>query len=296
MVTKEYTVHLDQVFQGPMDLLLHLVREHEMEIHEIEISKVVDGYLAYLEGMEKLDLEIAGDFLVMAASLIAIKSRSLLPYEELDLEEELDPRDELIQRLLEYRKFRDAADYLAASYVERASRQPRGWFGDAEDDEPEREFDLGELTPWDLLATYSRLMRETLADRPHEVVTDPRPLRFYVNRVVDQLHEQKASTLSSLIRGLEGVPHREAVVGSFCALLELVRMELVHVNQGEGDSDIEIAVRSEVGDDIRARVGEVVLDEEQVEEPIPAPGEESGSSASSEPHPGENGSGEAPQG
>ena len=89
MVKPDYTVQLSRVFQGPLDLLLHLVREQEVDIVEIEISKILDGYHAYIENLERLDVEYAGDFLVMAATLMAIKSRSLLPAEEVDLDEEI---------------------------------------------------------------------------------------------------------------------------------------------------------------------------------------------------------------
>src|SRR5689334_239475 len=109
LVSSPFTIRLERVFQGPMDLLLHLVREQEVEIHEIEINTVVQGYLEYLKAMKDLDIELAGDFLVMAATLMSIKSRSLLPREEIDLEKELDPRDELIQRLIEYRRFKEAS-------------------------------------------------------------------------------------------------------------------------------------------------------------------------------------------
>ena len=105
-MTEAFTITLDQVFHGPMDLLLHLVREQEVEIHEIEISRVIGGYLEYLQAMRDLDIEVAGDFLVMAATLMSIKSRSLLPRDSVNLEEDLDPKDELIQRLIEYRRFR----------------------------------------------------------------------------------------------------------------------------------------------------------------------------------------------
>ena len=100
MVSADYTVRLAQLFEGPLDLLLHLVREQEVDIHEIEINRVIDGYLEYLKALEEIDVELAGDFLVMAATLMSIKSRSLLPGDEVNLEEELDPRDELIQRLI----------------------------------------------------------------------------------------------------------------------------------------------------------------------------------------------------
>ncbi len=96
----DFTIRLEKVFQGPMDLLLHLVRQQEVEIQEISISRVIEGYLAYLDALRELDIELAGEFLVMAATLMSIKSRSLLPREEVNLEDELDPRDELIQRLV----------------------------------------------------------------------------------------------------------------------------------------------------------------------------------------------------
>ena len=103
-----------------MDLLLHLVREQEVDIHEIEINRVIDGYLEYMRELENFDIELAAEFVLMAATLMAIKSRSLLPREEVDLEEELDPRDELIQRLIEYRRFKDAAQDLDERRAERA--------------------------------------------------------------------------------------------------------------------------------------------------------------------------------
>ena len=261
MVRNDYTVRLEQVFQGPMDLLLHLVREQEVEIHEIEISRILAGYVTYLESLDSLDIEYAGDFLVMAATLMAIKSRSLLPNEEIDLEEEIDPRDELIQRLLEYRRFKEAADELDAGRRERARQVHRGWRGET-GERPEREFDLGELGAWDLLATFSRLMRETLADRPHHVTGDPRPLRYYVDQVVARLRDTPEATLRKLLESFGRIPKREALIGSFCALLELVRLELVDVRQEEGGEDIAIVIRPEHAEDIEEVVRKTVLDEE----------------------------------
>ena len=118
-MSEDYTVQLDRIFEGPMDLLLHLVREQEVEIHEVEISTVVDGYLQYLDALGDLNIEVAGEFLVLAATLMSIKSRSLLPREEVEIEDELDPQDELIQRLLEYRRFKGAADDLEERFMRR---------------------------------------------------------------------------------------------------------------------------------------------------------------------------------
>jgi segregation and condensation protein A len=268
-VSGDHTVRLEQVFQGPMDLLLHLVREQEVEIHEIEIARIVDGYLAHLQTVETTDLEYAGDFLVMAATLMAIKSRSLLPHEELDLAEELDPKDELIQRLIEYRRFRGASEDLERRWRERALRFPRAWRGELSGEEPERELELGELTTWDLFAVYSRLMRETLADRPHRIVTDRRPLRYYVEELVRMLRANPQLDLGGVIGGFEGLPPREALIGSFCALLELVRLELVDVRQERHAGAIAIEMRAEHAGDIEEVVRASCLDDPM--HPLPEP-------------------------
>ncbi len=241
----DYTIHLEHVFQGPMDLLLHLVREQEVEIHEIEIARILQGYLAYLESLEQLDIEYAADFLAMAATLMAIKSRSLLSSDEIDIEQELDPRDELIQRLIEFRRFKCAADVLEEARALRERQHERGWHGELGEEAREHEFELGELTSFDLLAVYSRLMRETLADRPHRIAVDPRPLRFYVEQVVQHLKQAPRLTLRHLVGTFEEVEEREALVGSFCALLELVRLEVIDVEQREQRGDIEVRMKAE---------------------------------------------------
>jgi len=250
-LTDEFTVRLEQVFQGPLDLLLHLVREQEVEIHEVEISRVIEGYLTYLRQLQELDIEFAGEFLVMASTLMLIKSRSLFPREEVDIEDELDPRDELIQQLLEYRKFKEAAGDLDELRAERQRIHGRGSHGELDEHgEEEVELDLGELTVWDLLSTFSRLMRETAADRPHRVQTDPRPLRFYVESLVDAIRRRPEASLREIVTGIEGGTQREGLVGSFCALLEMVRMGLVTVEQGARDDDIAIRLRPEHADDL----------------------------------------------
>ncbi|NOT31306.1 MAG: segregation/condensation protein A [Planctomycetes bacterium] len=266
MVRPDYTIHLERVFQGPMDLLLHLVREQEVEIQEIQIARILRGYMAYLESLEALDIEYAADFLVMAATLMSIKSRSLLSADEIDLEKELDPRDGLIQRLIEFRRFKHAADVLEESRRLRERQFERGAHPELGEDRLEREFDLGELTAFDLLATFSRLMRETLADRPHQITVDGRPLRFYVEQMVQRL---KASPNLSLREIVKSFAHdsREALVGSFCALLELVRLEVVEVLQAEPRADIEIRVRAERVAELEDVVRQTRFDEE---EPVPA--------------------------
>jgi segregation and condensation protein A len=270
----DYTVYLEQVFRGPMDLLLHLVREQEVEIHEVEIHRVVQGYFEYLDALRELDIEVAGDFAVMAATLMAIKSRSLLPREEVDLEDELDPRDELIQRLLEYRRFKEASDTLAAGLETRQRLHGRGAFPELAEERaaaPEPELDLGELTTWDLLATFSRLMRETLANQPMHVAGDPRPMRFYVTTLARTIHRSGRLSLADMILSLDGEVTRESLVGSFCALLELIKMGVVTAAQPDHRGEIEVQISEAAEADL-----EVFLDGATYEDEIsPTPlGEE----------------------
>ena len=265
-----YTVRLERVFQGPLDLLLHLVREQEVEIHEIEISKVLSGYLEYLKALRDLDIELAGEFLVMAATLMSIKSRSLLPRESVDLEQELDPRDELIQRLIEYRRFKEASDDLGERYEVRALQHPRGGDG-FETDEKEPELELGELTAWDLLAAFSKLMRETLADRPHRVQVEHRPLRFYVQALAQRVRSNPRVTLRELMSAFDGPPTRESLIGSFCALLELVKLGVVGVEQAGRRDEIAVVFKQEHQSDLDGLLENSVFDDEApLETPTPA--------------------------
>ncbi|MDP6518483.1 MAG: segregation/condensation protein A [Planctomycetota bacterium] len=244
----EYRVYLSQVFSGPLDLLLHLVKEQEVEISEVKISEVVDGYLEYVKDLEELDLELAGEFLVLAATLMSIKSRSLLPSDEVDLEDDLDPQDELIQRLIEYQRFRGAADDLGERYQLRAAQHSRGYRFEARDAAGEPSLDLSEISAWDLLSTFSRLLRETRTNRPHRVASDPRPLRWYVANMASLLRNRGSLELTDLVAGIGSDLSRETLVGAFCALLELVHLGVASPRQDEVGRD-EIRVHYREGND-----------------------------------------------
>lgn len=271
-MTEEYTVFLERVFEGPMDLLLHLVREQEVEIQDVEIARVIDGYFEYLQHLEQLDIEVAGEFLVMAATLMSIKSRSLLPREEVELEDELDPQDELIQRLIEYRRFRGAADDLGDRFERRKQEHLRGFRGEARMHVPERELDMGELTAWDLLATFSRLMRETLANRTHTVAGDPRPLRWYVSQLAQAVRRKGRLRLEEALT-LDGEePTRAGMIGAFCALLELVKIGLVGAQQDGQGAPIELVLREDAGDDFESLIrSSRFMDEEDPDGEDPPP-------------------------
>ena len=243
---ERFTVSLERVFHGPMDLLLHLVREQEVEIQDIEISSVVEGYMEHLEHLKNLDIEVAGEFLVMAATLLSIKSRSLLPREEIDLADEFDPRDELVQRLIEYRHFKEASDNLDSARRARSRSHGRGSFDEVSQKvgEVEVTLDLGELTAWDLLATFSRLLRETLGDHPHEITRDPRPMRWFVRELASWLSTSEDTRLSVCVAAFcEGAPTKEAMVGAFCALLELIKLGVTTVEPAPGGDLTDPVVR-----------------------------------------------------
>ena len=250
-MSSEFTVRLEQVFQGPLDLLLHLVREQEVEIHEVEINRVIDGYLSYLKDLEQIDIELAGDFVLMAATLMAIKSRSLLPKEEVDLEAELDPRDELIQRLIEYRHFKSASRDLGERMHEHSRRFPFGHRQGLIDGEDEPTLDFSEVTEWDLLSQFSRLMRETMSNRSLVIESDDRPLRWYVERLVGWVKQKRVMTLRAVVEQslTAGEVSKPVMIGSFCALLELMKMGVVGVHQENPQAEITIRLREDVEGD-----------------------------------------------
>ncbi len=266
---REYTIHLDQVFQGPMDLLLHLVREQEVDIHDIELTPVIDGYLRYLRELEHIDIELASEFALMAATLMSIKSRSLLPREEIDLEAELDPRDELIQRLIEYRRFRQAADGLGQRFAARSR-----WFarGDFQPPTEAPELDVSELTSWNLLSEFSRLRRETSTQSALHIQADSRPLRFYLRQMVDWLGAQGEISLRDLVRRSAASQQRPQLVGSFCAILELVKLGAIKAWQPHRSADITLQLR----DESRARLDELLehvdaFEEDAAQDPTEEP-------------------------
>lgn len=239
--TEDFTVKLEEVFQGPLDLLLHLVKEQEVEIQDIRLADVAQSYMDHVRALKGLDIEMAGEYLVIAATLMAIKSRSLLPREEVELEDDLDPQDELIQRLIEYRRFKGASDDLEDRFHRRTLERSRGYRREVSDNEPERSYDLGEVTSWDLLATFSRLMRETLAGRPHTIKGDPRPLRWYVQSIGSAVRSRPdGASLRDLVEAMGDVPSREGLVGAFCALLELMKIGLISAQQGDQADDITL--------------------------------------------------------
>jgi len=224
-MSQEYRVQLD-IYQGPLDLLLYLIRTNEVDIRDIPMAQITEQYLKFMELFEALDLNVAGEFLVMASTLLEIKSRMLLPPEERQ-EEEVDPREELVRQLLEYKKFKDAAGLLA----EKARLQEER-FGRFPVERPAPKLDEGEYLQdveiWDVFSAFSRLMRETYAHLPEVTVTDEVPLSQYMDELLRRLGEAGGLTFEELFAPGTG---RQEVALMFVALLELTRQGKVGAEQ-----------------------------------------------------------------
>ncbi len=236
-----FTIHLDRVFRGPLDLLLQLVREKELEIHRVSLAEVCEAYCRFVQEMEQVNVDEAADYLVVAATLVAIKSRSLLPREEVEEAEDLfEPGEELIQQLLAYKELREVAEDLAGRWEARSRLLPAGgrWLGrwQREEDEEEEEWDLGEISVWDLLRIFRRLEAETGFNRPHRVRVERRPLRHYVQEVWQRLLESEVLSLGALLARQD--VHREDAANYLVALLELAKQRAVDLEQREPFGDI----------------------------------------------------------
>jgi segregation and condensation protein A len=216
------------LFEGPLDLLLHLIRENKVDIYDIPIALITRQYLQYIELMKELNLEVAGEFLVMAATLIHIKSRMLLPIEETaDTEEPEDPRYELVQRLLAYQAFKEAAlglrereeDWQHAHWRKPAPEEDLG--------EEEPELSLFDLHLFDLIQAFRRVLDRA----PEEVLSITREtltVKDKMSLVMDALESHEAVRFEDLF---EGDVVRSHFVVTFVALLELIRLGLAGVYQ-----------------------------------------------------------------
>ena len=218
------------LFEGPLDLLLHLIRENELEITELPIAEVASQYLEYLGVLRELHLDVASEYLVMAATLAWIKSRMLLPSDGEVEEEGLDPRAELIARLLEYQRFKEAAEELGRRpQLGRDVFAPPGAELDPVPD-AEREIEVGLI---ELVDALRRALREARAsDAVHEVVTEAVTVRERMVAVIDALEASEVVELDALLRDPTGRRASLAiVVATFLAILELARTAALRIYQ-----------------------------------------------------------------
>lgn len=224
-----YRVELP-VFSGPMDLLLHLVRQQEIDIHEISVARILGDYLRHVEVLRELDLQDIGDFVVMASTLMEIKSRELLPTEAVDFEAELDPKDDLIRRLLEYKRYRDLARQLETRADRRARQSPLAIAVPQHLDAAEDEdlLDLGEVQIWDLTAAFAKLLEEIGAGGTLSVEIEKRDVAFYTERLLAKFRAEREVTFAAVFERGEG---RYGLIGTLMALLEMMKQGFVRATQ-----------------------------------------------------------------
>jgi len=222
-----YQVRIEN-FEGPLDLLLHLIKKSEINIYDIPIHLIAQQYLTYIEAMGDLNLTVAGEFLVMAATLLQIKSKMLLPVDEVVADEEdgPDPREELVRRLLEYKKFKEAARQL--------DEQERLWreiYSRAQSPAVEMESDetmLDNVSLFDLVDALQGILNRNPGKKLMEILPDNLTVRERMNAILEMLEGQESVSFVELF---EPACHRLVIIVTFLALLELMRLRTARVFQ-----------------------------------------------------------------
>jgi segregation and condensation protein A len=238
-----FAVNLD-IFRGPLDLLLYLVRKHELEVADIPLARVIDQYLEYIAVLEQIDVDAVGDFLELASTLIEIKSRMVLPGDEEVSQELEDPRQELVRRLLEYKQYRDAA-----SMLEERGRARRDRFARLASDMPTRpvephEQPIQEVELWDLVSAFGRVLKAKLATRgPENIRYDDTPINVYMQRIDARLRQEGRVAFGAFF---EGSVHKSTLISMFLAVLQLMRYQHARAAQGDLFDEIWLEPGSEL--------------------------------------------------
>ena len=245
-VEEDFRVELN-IFRGPLDLLLYLVRKHELEVADIPIAEVLDQYLEFLDIMEQLSIDAVGDFLELASTLTEIKSRLVLPRVEEPEPEIEDPRDELVQRLLEYKQYRDAAMMLetrARGWGQRHRRQTN--------DLPPRKINMAQqpiqdVELWDLVSAMGRILKDIQVAPEETVIFDDTPIHVYMRQIHRRIVKEGRVALSQFFQmGM----HKTAIIGMFLSILELVRHHGVDAVQDNVGGDIWVTAGQRFRPDI----------------------------------------------
>lgn len=246
------TIQLPQ-FEGPLGLLLYLIRKEEMDIMDINIHEITSQYLEFMKIMKELDLDLAGEFIAMAATLIHIKSRMLLPqYDENgELQEVEDPRRELVQKLLEYQKYQEAARLLYERPLLGRDCWPRGQRESIAP--PEEEIEVEEQGLYSLIATYRKLLRSA-QNKIHQVAAKTQSIASRILEMRDRLVQGQRVAFQDLIDAFEN--RSRQILITFLSLLELGKLGFVNLYQAEAYSEIWIEARRPIESDVISRVEE----------------------------------------
>jgi len=241
-----YQVKID-AFEGPLDLLLHLINGLEIDIYDIPVAQITEQYLMYIKTMNELKLDVASEFLVMAATLLVIKSKMLLPkheedpgYEDPDILYEEDPRDELVERLIEYRKYKEAAHDLKSMEVERGlmyTKPPSDLSEFTKESQPEKA-ELN-VSLYDMLAAFQKLMRRKKLQRP--IATKIARQEISIDtRMTEIMAELKQLKGRKNFNDLFPNPTKDHIVVTFLAILELIKRKEIDAQQQENFGDIYV--------------------------------------------------------
>lgn len=237
-----------EVFEGPLDLLLHLVREDRLDIHDIPIARITEQYLAYLDLMQALNLDVAGEFLVMASTLLYIKSRSLLPRQDDEAPGEEDPeilRAELSRRLVEYERIKEAAARLGERPLLGRDVFARDFLGE---EVPEGEVLLTELSLADLITAFKDVLERMPQKEAVDIYVDRLPIADAIAFLLERLREDGAIRFDRLV---EEFPTRSELLSFFLGILELIRLRTVKAYQAAPMGLITIVPAVREGDDGR---------------------------------------------
>ena len=232
----EYEVKLD-AFEGPLDLLLHLIKKHEVDILDIPIALITQQFLESIEMMKLMDLDVAGEFILMAATLMHIKSKLLLPPDEVEEgeEEEEDPRAELVRRLLEYKKYKEAAHQLGDRDLLERENFLRGFFEEIEGEEEDASF--AEVGLFDLVEAFKEVLKTISSLTPHQISLEKVSVKEKMDVMLERVKKDGSITFHSLF---ERDTSRADMVATFLALLELIKMRTIRAFQGENFGTIRV--------------------------------------------------------
>ena len=228
-----------QLFEGPLDLLLYLVKKDHLNIYDIPIAKVTEQYLSYLELMKSLDLNIAGEFLVMAATLMQIKSKMLLPPDPSTVEQEeiLDPREELVKQLLEYERFKEIAQELRQRETSQQDVYKRPKTGIPEKGLPEGSPVYFEASIFDLITAFSKALEDVPKELFYDVIKDEFTIEDKIHGILHSLLVKSSLKLNEMFTQAK---NKLEVILTFLAILELIRLKEIVAMQKEMFGEIEI--------------------------------------------------------
>jgi segregation and condensation protein A len=240
LIKDDYKVTLE-VFEGPLDLLLYLIKKDEVDIYDIPIGRITDQYMEYLKLMRVLDLNIAGDFIVMSATLMLIKSRMLLPVEErkeMDEEDEEDPRWDLVRQLVEYKKFKDAADHLED--LEMLMENVFARESEHVELGAPPEVDLRDASIFDLISSLNEALGRVQQEDLQEIFAEQYTVSQKVSYIIENLKIAKRLSITDLFTGMVS---RQEIVCTFLAVLELIKLNRIAAVQDDHFGEIVVEAR-----------------------------------------------------